>query len=257
MKHPVKTAFPKLLLFFALVLCFQINKAGAQAPPSDAAYLQQSVQQLTTTYRNARGGHAHLYNGTEYVSSDKYHLIGHPDFMVDTLVTGAVFYDGSLYENIPLLYDLREDELVIHNYHTNLKIRLIKDKVEHFTLNGHYFRKYAKDTIAEASLESGFYDVLQQGSVNLIVKRIKTISEAATTRGLTGEYLYATKFFIQKNGRYYPVKSKSSVLKILPGNKSQLQKQLRANKLKFRRNREEAIQTMVQYYNANPPKNMM
>ncbi len=257
MKHPVKTVFPKLLLFFALAICFQINRAGAQTLSPDAAYLQQAVQQLTTTYRNARGGHAHLYNGTEYVSSDKYHLIGHPDFMVDTLVTGAVLYDGSLYENIPMLYDMREDELVIHNYNTNLKIRLVKDKIEHFTLNGHTFQKYEKDSIAEAPLESGFYDVLQQGSVNLIVKRIKNISETATTRGLNGEYLYATKFFIQKNGRYYPVKSKSSVFKVLAGNKSQLQKQLRANKLKFRRNREEAIQTMVQYYNANPPINMM
>jgi hypothetical protein len=80
------------------------------------------------------------------------------------------------------------------------------------------------------------------------------ITESAKQGGLTGEFLYSTKFFIQKNGRYYPVKNKSSVLKVLAVNKSLLQRQLRADKIKYRKNREEAIHKLVQYYDANVKK---
>ena len=153
-----------------------------------------------------------------------------------------------------MLFDIRDEELVIYNYNTNFKMKLVKDKINHFTLNGHTFRKYDKDTIAGVPFASGFYDVLHQGSVNLIVKRIKMITESATQNGLTGEYLSNTKFFIQKNGRYYPVKNKRSVLKVLAVNKSLLQRQLRADKIKYRKNREEAIHKLVQYYDANLKK---
>src|SRR5690349_14742788 len=52
-----------------------------------------------------------LYTGSRYVR-DYYRVKGHPFFETDSLGKGDVFYNGVLYKNVDLLYDLSHDNVV-------------------------------------------------------------------------------------------------------------------------------------------------
>ena len=47
-----------------------------------------------------------LYNGSEYVQYAHLLKEGHPYLDTSALVNGNVHYDGIVYKNVPMLYDL-------------------------------------------------------------------------------------------------------------------------------------------------------
>ena len=228
-------------LFPAPVLC--------QTQSLDTGFLFSALQHTKEIYSNSIGSQSHLYNGVYYKeynarSTDR----GIPYFESDDWVEGTVEYDGENHEHVSILYDLVNDKVVIEHGTRGVKLQLIDEKLSYFTLPGHFFVRLVRDSLRNATIQSGYYDLLCNGETKFYVRWHKNYLQ--TIEGLEIQSIFTdhNSYYIFKNGSYFPVRTKSSVLEVLQDNKS-LRKFIRKNNINFRKNRVKAITSIVRFYN--------
>ncbi|MDB5012595.1 MAG: hypothetical protein JWQ25_797, partial [Daejeonella sp.] len=112
------------------------------------------------------------------------------------------------------MYDLVDGSLVIQHFDKFYFIRLHSERVERFTLLGHTFIWLNSDSVTTAP-SAGFYDLLNDGKLQLLAKRSKTIEEKALASGLERNINEFNKYYIKKEGIYYSIDGKSDLLKLL------------------------------------------
>jgi len=237
------------ICFFLLIAT---GKCWGQAIQPDSGLVAAAINNATTLYTQTLDSESHLYHGLEYVNYAKSYLKGHQFYRTDDETEGTILYDGARYTQVPLLYDLVLDQVVIEHPDGAYKISLITEKVKEFSLLGHTFIRLEQDTLSNSPIRPGFHDLLVAGNTTVLVRRTKNIQERPTQVGMEGEFHTKDKYFVQKNNRFYQVHSKKSVLQLFPNQKRELQKYARSNKLNFRKKREAAIMNLIQFYNTLP-----
>src|SRR5882672_6840210 len=138
-------------------LIFSIAASG-QSVPEDGRFVSAAAKNVGDIYLHALAVESHLYNGILYKeynphSNDE----GNPFFLSDDWTDGSVYYDGERYDNVPLLYDLVKERLVVEHAYGGVKLELISEKINNFSMAGHTFVRLVSDT-STSSLRTGFYD---------------------------------------------------------------------------------------------------
>ncbi len=240
------------LTVFLIALLFLSGStpfAFSQSVPADSALVQQSVAQAYARYRADMHTQSHLYNGSEYVDYDNY-IDGHQYFESDEWEDGNVHYDGTLYRGVPLLYDVRFDQLITENLAGPLRIRLVSEKVRYFNLLGHTFVRIVADSTQQGGVRTGFYDQLYEGNVQVLARRAKLIHEQIASGRVERNFYGRDRYFIRKAGQFYPVKRKGSVLGVFDDRKKELQRFLREQKIRYKRDPESAMVQLARQYDA-------
>ncbi|RNI22538.1 hypothetical protein [Rufibacter latericius] len=239
----------KLLLSAAFVFFIQ-GKVSAQKAENTAETPSSSASFPVSLYQKATKEESHLLNGPEYVDIRRANHEGHPFFFRDEKTLGNVHYDGATYEEVPLLYNLVTDEVILYRNGLLLQ-KLVKEKLASFQLNGHQFiRLEIADTTTNTPLRTGFYDVMHDGNTKLLVKRQKEKQDLIVDQKLLERFTSIDKFYIQQGPAYHQVKSGRSVYNVFSDQKKELKKYARSKKLKFRKQREESILALVLYYDS-------
>ncbi|RRB03787.1 hypothetical protein [Larkinella rosea] len=236
----------RIIVLVILIAMSAVCPVFGQNASADSSFREQAVRYAHTRYVYSTADQARLYNGAEYVG----HLPsikGYP--YVDSLWrVGTVTYDGVTYENIRLLYDLVDDVVVVPHIDSVYRIQLQGIKISRFSIPNHTFVRIVRDTAHNVGLRTGFYDQLYDGRSKVLARRIKTINTELVQNAVKEEYLSVTYYYIGKNGLFYPVKSKRSVLNLFADQKKVLRKYLRENRIKFAKDREAAIVKLAQQY---------
>jgi len=196
------------------------------------------------------GPQSRLFNGIDYEFYDP-SIKGNAYFLDNAnWNNGNIVYDGFRYKNVPMLYDIYADQLIIEAYHSALRIQLIKDRVQNFDLLGHHVVYIQQDASNTTSPKTGFYDELYGGKIHVLAQRSKSIQHTNGFNGSIDSYFSPTvDYYLYKNGNYYPVNSQGSFLKVLKDKKSAVQEYLRSNGLKFKKQKkEEAMAKAAAYY---------
>lgn len=219
-----------------------------QAAQSDTLFLSHAIRNIEDLYAQSIGVESHLYNGVLYKeynahTSDE----GIPYFRTEDWQDGSVFYDGELYEDVPMIYDLVQEKIVIEHGYGGIKLELINEKIKYFTLSGHTFVRLVADS-SRSPIRTGFYDLLYDGKAKCLAKLQKTYNEEIVSRELLIKFRENNRYFIVLNGRYYQVKGKSSILSVLEDRAADIRKFIRKNKIKFKGDRGQAIAKVVRYY---------
>jgi len=186
---------------------------------------------------------SHLFNGTEYIMYDQ-HIKGDPYFIPD-VSPGAVFYDGTLYKNVPMLYELINGRLVIRQYNNGVLINLINEKVGYFNLYNHQFIHIVPDS-GNTVITNDFYDRIYNGNVALYVRRQKIMFEDPST--YERSFIITDRYFMHKNNMWYPIHSQGDMLALFKEKKKDITKYLRQNKIKYKKDPENAMIKMAEYY---------
>ena len=71
---------------------------------------------------------------------------GHPFFQVVNFINGNINLDGMLFHDVPMLYDIVKDQLIIQDFQKVYKINLPADKIREFFLLGHLFVRLTSDS---------------------------------------------------------------------------------------------------------------
>ena len=233
----------------SIILAFTFVNAFGQSVTADTTFFSNNPESPLAFYETVIGSESHLFNGSEYITNHHFFVssTGHPFFKSDNLTEGSVFYDGALYTNVPLLYDILRDQVVIDPPGSTFRVKLISEKIKYFKLRNHSFIRLVKSDSANSSLPTGFYELLVDNKIKVLAKRTKNQRKETTLAGLKGYYWSTDSYYIEKNNTYYPVKDKRTFIDVFPGKKKEIQKYARVNKLNFRRRREEAIIKIAKY----------
>ena len=242
----------KLYCLCCLILCMN---GTARGQLSDSALLNESLLKIIAVHDQALGENIRLYNGSANPGYN--HIsIGNPYFQADLVQPGSIFYDGIIYRQVQMLYDLVQDNVVIvqfsdnslsPEYRNSLRMDLIRDRVGWFTVAGHDFIRLDADSNS-IKMKDGFYDRVYNGNIKVLIKRTKKYEEEVKGLELERRYDVVDYYYILKDGRYHNIKNKKSILQLFKMKKKELSMFARKNKLKFKKNRENYITGMSRYY---------
>ncbi len=234
----------KLFLSFLFLISF--TWAFPQSG-EDTTFLSAATQNSIQLYQQAIGGQAKLYNGSRYLAPD--HTIDqHPYFFSDDWIMGDLFYDGEVFENVPLMYDIFNAQLITEHYSSGHPIQLIIEKLKHFSIAGHNFEKIENKSVGGSLPQTDFYDILYPGETKVIARRQKFLREKIVSNTIERFFDDKSRFFIFKNRFFFQVKSKASVLKILGDKKQDLKKFMKKNHIRLKENRGLELKSLAQFY---------
>jgi len=232
-----------------LVFCIVFSAGAAFCQTSaDTTFLVKATQNAESIYTRTIGVESHLYNGVLYKEYNPHaNDDGFPYFLKDDWTEGNLLYDGEVYQNVPMLYDVINDKLIIDHDFGGVKLSMISEKVGYFILGGHTFVRLETDS-ARTNIRSGFYELLYDGTLKAYAKWQKIKNETIAEREIKTTFLNNNRFYIFKNDKYYQVKSKSSVLQVLADRKAEVRKYIRKNGIHFHKDRGKAIAEVVSFY---------
>ena len=247
----MKKCILKISILYFLSAVF-IGKSFGQSALGDSSSLQTSVTPTIANFYKSIGQQSRLYNGHEYQPYDP-HIKGNALFPYDvqSLESGEVNYDGIVYKNIPMMYDIYKDVVVVLLYNKFSMFSLLSNKVHDFTFDNHHFVRVEADSISNNSsnITTGFYDQLYGGKIEVLAKRAKTLQNSTSTTAILEIYFTVTNdYYFRKGNTYYKVRGKSSVLNVLKDKKSALQQYIRENNIKFGKDPEDAMAKIASYY---------
>lgn len=219
-----------------------------QVVASNNLPLDSGINNALNKYWATIGSSAQIYNGPQYKELLLHDYdTGHPYFFSDDWENGSVRYDGILFTNVYIKYDITLDQLVIENKSGN-SIEINKNKVSSFSLAKHDFVKLAGDSLSSAAIPSGFFEVLYDGSVKAYAQRTKAIQQKIESYKNMKIFKEKIRYYIYKDNNYFLVSNKSSLFKIFSDQKALLKKKMSENNISFKGNREHAISQLARFY---------
>lgn len=237
----------RIIILCLFVLSWMSGRSYGQMAALDSDPPGNVPSSPLLLYQAATKSDQNLYNGRAYYIYDAREE--EFQFYVDRkFEKGTVFYDGQRYDSIPMMYDLVRDELIIKHANGFENIVLQSPKVRYFDFYGHkYFWLVAGKQI-DPNMTTGFYDHVYEGKSRVLVRRTKQRQERILEKKVIAQFPASTSYYVYANGLYHNISSKRALFSLFPEKKSELRKALREQGIKFRKNRERAIITMVARY---------
>lgn len=236
----------KLFFLFFFFIFNSISFLFAQFSATDSTFYDLAIQKVISLYNKTLEENTHLYNGMEYIE-DHPGVIGSPFWKAIMPQMGSIYYDGVLYSNIPLAYDIVKEEVVIRNKQ-QLSVKLVPEKIDYFILFNQLFIHIANDSISNPGFQPGLYNViLDNASITVLAKRKKTPLRVLLPTDHY-EFREVDTYFIKRNEKYYFVDNKSSLLNALQDKKDEIKKFIQKNKFNFKKDFENSIIKTADYY---------
>ena len=239
----------KIPLCLIVISCVLINKSAlGQTATNDTSVQSIALARITDAYNTAIGQQSRLYNGPEY---DLYNpnIKGNAYFSdINSFTPGTVTYDGILYKDVPMMYDLYKDIVAVMLYNKFSRFSLLKERVQSFDLLNHHFIYITTDSLNINSINTGFYDQLYNGNLEVLVKRSKAIQSTSSTNTIENYFTSSKSFYLKKGNNYYSIGGQGTLLSVLKDKKKELQQYIKANKIKFNKTPEEAMVAVAAQY---------
>ncbi len=236
----MKFIFP---VFFLLLF----GKLAAQQAMSDSAFYSQSVSNVLAAYRGGMAEKLHIYNGTAYLRTG-HGMKGTPFFVSDSLTQGGVFYDGRLYENLLMQYDMVTDQVIIRHYQQQHELQLVPEKLRWFYIAQHVFVRITADAATPSFITTGFYEKLFDGTMTVFARRQKIPRQGTDAADSKGSYAVYNSYFLLLNDAFYQATDKNDFLSLMGTEKEAVARYIKDNKINFRKKRETAMVQVAAYY---------
>lgn len=239
----------KTLTILVSFLIVTSTHAFAQTDTVGNSLLTSVITHQRLLYHQHIGSNSSINNGSRYhegVYRTKKEET--PYFLSDDWVEGTIVYGGQLYERIDLQYDLVNNKIISHPFYSLIKMELVYERINSFTLQDHRFVR-----LAEFTNNDSFYDELVSGDVKLYALRKVEVVEELSSGTVSHLFVDKTKYFMLVNKKLVEVRNRKDFLENFGAAKMQL-KRLIPTGMMFRRNLEDALRTSVSLYNSRLPK---
>lgn len=188
---------------------------------------QTGEQNMHQWFDSKTGTHnSSINNGPVYYNQYKTRdAVITPFLGLDEFVSGDVWYDGQPYYNVMIKYDIHNDALVLQpatggNF---TSIKLITEKTAAFKIHD---RKFVNLEYGDAKVPEsvdGFYEENFVGNgFILYVKHHKRAKEIIANQTLYTDYIADNEFLLYKKDNYHKIGSRSSIVKLFPELKDQI-----------------------------------
>ena len=221
----------KSVLFFLFSL-FSLQYSFSQSIENNSVTDLQ-VKNAIHLYDHFTAGNAPIYNGTEYLYYN-FKMEGDPFFLTGLYTIGSLGYESRIYDPVSIFYDIQRNQLVLLGADSLSNIVLNNELVDSFYLLGHTFISLKEDH-KKNLYNTGFYDLLYNGHIQLVARRIKTMRDVIENLTITRVFSSEDHYYIYKDGLYYLVSNKKDVLRRFADKKHDIIRMLHRNHLKLKR----------------------
>lgn len=170
-------------------------------------------------------------------------------FLFDNWQEGQIELLGHGYSGLPLLYDIFQDELVLlYRQPSSLDfIQLIKGYITYFMLGQRLFINIEYSAYRDLRLASGFYELLLNDSISLLVKRRMDLQPENSV----STFYRRDERYLVFNGKAFLIRSKGTFFKAIGGiYKKQVQRFMKENNIKLnKRTTDSEWLAVIEYLN--------
>lgn len=178
-----------------------------------------------------------LYSGTEYVKQFN-NSKGSP-FFPSEFNRGRVKYHGNWYGEIELFYDCEDDLVIVRDLQGQLKLQLVREKLDEFVIDGHHFIR-----LKILSNSGEFYEKLKDGRRILFVQWEKRLN---TNMKETDQYVLKRSLFIMEDGKIIKIDRVTDLFSVSPGRQKEIRKIYKDSNLDFRKDPLGTSVSMLKY----------
>ncbi len=233
------------LVLLLLVIFYTSSISQSLVPDTSSA---PEYKNAVAFYNQSLSEELHLFNGREYKGYAEQFNEGTPYFLSDKWSKGTLHYEGKMYENVSLLYNVAKDELICLYIDKASAVLLDKQRVSAFSIMNHHFIHLPSDSLHTSSITPGFYDELYHSNNSLIARRTKNIQTFLRQSGAEIKVFSKDHYYLRKGDGYYEVNNKKTFLHNLGDKRKELQQYIRQNKLSFKKDMENAMTKTLAYY---------
>jgi hypothetical protein len=187
-----------------------------------------------------------LFNGRIWRSLHS-NVLGDEFLFTKDWIFGEVNINDMTFKNLPLRYDIYNDELVImvsQGTFVQLNKELIKGFLLFWENKNMVFENFGT---GPGNPIRGFGQVLYRGNICLIEKQKKLIQELAVQNKID-EFYQKQFLYILKNGIFYRITRKKDMLNVLSDKEEQLKSFLREKRIKVRKKNPESFLPVIIFY---------
>lgn len=215
----------------------QLTAQSVTSQPDSTALMGVKAYQEITGYASR------LYNGSEYIRSYP-NVVGHPFLSADSMMQGAIAYDGVWYTGISLNYDIVRDEVIVKGPQV-FSLRLVPEKIDSFHLSDRRFHRFNSSNPYQ--LSQGFYEVLYKGRVWVLANRVKNITKPFTAAERL-QFTDLTTYFVINGGVARKISDKNDLVNAFGDRKEAIKKHMQQANLNFKKDPEQTIAAVAAFY---------
>ena len=143
----------------------------------------------------------------------------------DSFEIGTLNYDGNLYFEIPLKYDILRDILVL-NPSEGLAVTAIslnQDKVDSFLIFNKNFVKINKEQYNNTNFSTGYYEIVKYSENQAFyIKHSKSLEKRVKDDGIYYSFKDNNTFYFDLDKKLYAINSKKDIIKLFPSKKEEI-----------------------------------
>ncbi len=173
---------------------------------------------------------------------------GHPFFLTKEPVAGTIFIHGQEFMHSFIRYDIYNDILQIYHFTESGPqiIDLNKNRIDAFSIKGHYFNNLTASNNPGLSIPQGFYEVKYKGPVFLLLRHEKVYLDYAS--GSRGGYEDHFLRYLSTPDGWFRIGSRKSLLNAFGEDKEEIKKFLRKSGISIKLATDEEIIRIIKYY---------
>jgi hypothetical protein len=218
-------------LYFLFFGCLQLSaqKFGAE--------------QYAANYMKTVSDYAALYSGN-WPQPLGFRAQNNQFFKEQDYVSGKLSYNGIVYPNVLIRWDLFRDELVVLSP-SNSNIVLINENVDFAEIHGFHIFYLHPDGLAGCP-PAGNYILLNSDKYLLLEKLANTpyLSNVDSKKYIY-IFMLSSYFFLQKDDVYYKIYNSRKLLKALGTHRKEMKRFIHTNKYKYKRDAEKMVLEVV------------
>lgn len=235
-------------IFAALALSVIIQFPVLAQTGEDSLFVTQVSQKTITSVLNLQKTDGPLYNGGMHYPHPKFKNGGHASFVSNNYTKGTIVYDGLTYNNLSVMYDLVRDQLLLLNADSSGGIVVQSQHIDFFSLHHHNFINIKSGT-APKNIAPGYYDLLYDGRIKLLARRVKRVTENVT-QYVEKQVEQVVSYYLLKDSVYTQIKGRQDLMTLLKATQSENEHYIKDNKLDFNRNKEASFLKLVSFYDS-------
>lgn len=199
---------------------------------------------LVEEYMKEAGDFAVIYSGELETIYNPFIYVNDPYYVSQDYTKGELVYRGNAYANLQMRLDLYKGHLLLLTPKTNLGIIVNPEHVNEVRMHGkvQIYHKPPPGT----GLKTGYYSLLHNGQKLKLLGRqnvtLEPVHETAKER-----FASVYRYYLVRDGIYYPVRNKQSFTKLFPDYKKQINRYAKQNMLNFKREREGSLTKLAQF----------
>ena len=186
-----------------------------------------------------------LITGAQYPEPPR-NYDGFPFLDTRSFENGGLTINRVFYPDVPLLYDIRYDQVITFHPLFSQKLLIKPSKIDGFVLSDG--KEFVQLSGNEGYLydKNGFYEVIASGDFRLLSKHYKVDRRARELGDYIGYYDEYEDFFLYKAGAFYPIKKKKDAIKVLGVEKKAIRENLTRQRIYYNKDRRKYLTALLQ-----------